>query len=83
MHEEGKNITTDIEIAEILNNRFSPIFTSENLKNVPNFNLSYRKRIEAPITYFRINEEIIKKCYINVSLSKRLGLCQLIVQAML
>ena len=73
MHEEGENITTDIEIAEILNNHFSSVFTSENLNNVPDFNLSYRKRIEAPMTYFRINEEAIKKCIINLKLSKRPG----------
>ena len=48
LHEEGK-ITTDIEITEILNNHFSSIFISENLNNVPDFNL----------TYFRINEKEI------------------------
>ena len=70
MHEEGENITTDIEIAEILNHHFSSVFTSENLNNVPNFHLFYIKRIEAPMTYFRINEEVTKKCIINLKLSK-------------
>ena len=53
LQEEGENITIDIEIPEILN-------YSETL-NVPDFNSSYRKKIEAPMTYFRINGEVIKK----------------------
>ena len=44
LHEEGNIITTDIEISEILNNHFGTVFTSENLNNVPEFNLSYRKK---------------------------------------
>ena len=57
MHEEGENIT-DIKIARILNH-FNSVFTSDNL-NVPDFNMLHRKKIEAPITYFRINEVINK-----------------------
>ena len=52
MYEEGEIITTYIEIAEMLNNHFSKVFTSQNLNNVPAFNLSYTKKIEAPTTYF-------------------------------
>ena len=52
LQKEEENITTDIEISEILN-------CSETL-NVPDFNSSYRKKIEAPMTYFRINGEVIK-----------------------
>ena len=70
---KGENITTDIEIAQMLNNHFSYVFISQNLNNVPDFNLSYRKKIEAPMTYFRINEEVIKKI-INQKLSKFPGL---------
>ena len=42
-----------MEIAEILNNHFSSVFTSENPNNVPDFNFSYRKKLEPPMTYFR------------------------------
>ena len=62
-----------IEIAEMLNNHFSIIFTSENLNNVPDFNLSYKKKIEVQISHFRINEQIINKCVINLKLSKCAG----------
>ena len=53
----------------MLNKHFGSVFTSENLK-VPDFNLAYRKKIEALMTYFRINEEVIKKSIINLKLSK-------------
>ena len=49
MKEEGEIITTDIAIVEILNNHFSTIFTLENLNNIPDFNLSFRKKIETPM----------------------------------
>ena len=62
-------MATDIEIIEILNYNFSFVFTSENLNNVSDINLSYRKKIEAPMTYFRIYEEGIKKRIKNVKLS--------------
>ena len=38
LHEEGDIITTDIKIAEILNNNFI-VFTPENFSNIPEFNL--------------------------------------------
>ena len=59
-----------MEITEILNNHFSSVFISENLNNIHDFNLSYRKEIEAQITYFRINEQLISKYIKNVKLSK-------------
>ena len=34
MHEEGDTITTDSEIADILNNHFRIVYTSENLNDV-------------------------------------------------
>ena len=37
--EEGDIIATDIEIADILNNHFGSISTTENLNNVPEFDL--------------------------------------------
>ena len=74
MHEEGEIITTDIEITEILNNPFSTVSTSDNLNNVPEFNLSYRKKIEAPKTYFKINDQVINQCIIILKLSKCPGL---------
>ena len=61
MHKEGENIITDIKIPEILNNHFRSVFTPENLNNVPDFKLLYRKKIEAPMIYFRINEQVINK----------------------
>ena len=70
MREEGKIKTTDIEIIEMLNNHFSTVFPSENLNNVSDFNLSYRKKIDTPITCFRINEQVINKCIKNLKLSK-------------
>ena len=63
--EEG---TTDVENSKMLNNHFSIVFTSENLNNVPEFNLSYTKKIEAPMTYFRINEHVINKCIAQLKL---------------
>ena len=51
-------------------NHFSSVFTSQNFNNDPDFNLSYRKKIEAPMTYFRINEQLISKCIKNLKLSK-------------
>ena len=53
LHEEGDIITTDIEIEEILNKHFGTAFTSENLNNVPEFNLSYGKKIEASKNIFQ------------------------------
>ena len=50
MQEEGENITTDIEITEILNN-FGMLFKSEDLNKVPEFNFSYIK-IKASMTRF-------------------------------
>ena len=46
----------------MLNNDFSNVFISQNFNNVPDFNLSYKKKIKAPMTYFRINEQVINKC---------------------
>ena len=66
MHEEG-DITTVIEIAELLNNHFGTVFTSENLNHIPEFNI-YRKKME----YFRINE-VINNCITNLKLSKCSG----------
>ena len=45
--EEGNIILTDTEIADILNNHFGSVFTTENLNNIPDFNLSYMKKIES------------------------------------
>ena len=45
MLEEGNIISTDIEIADILNNHFGSVFTTENLNNIPDLNLSYRKKM--------------------------------------
>ena len=42
-----------------MNNHFGTVFTSENLNNVPEFNLPYRKKIEASMIYFKINEQVI------------------------
>ena len=67
--EEDNIITMDIVIIEILNNYFGSIFTSENLNNIPEFNLSYRKKIKTPMTYFRINEQVISKFITNLKLS--------------
>ena len=67
MNEEEEIITTDSEIEEILHNHFGTVFTSQNLNNVPEFSMSYRKNIEAPMTYFKINEQIILKLIIKVS----------------
>ena len=53
MHEGGDIITPNIEIAEILNNEFGTVFTSENLNNVPEFNLSYRKKDRWPNDIFQ------------------------------
>ena len=49
------------------------VFTSENLNSVPDINFSYRKEIEAPMTYFRIKEQVINKCIKNLKLSKYPG----------
>ena len=68
LYEGGDIITPDIEIAEILNNEFGTVFTSENLNNVPEFNLLYRKKIEFLMAYFRINEQVINKCIISLKL---------------
>ena len=35
--------------------------------------MSYRKKIEAPMTYFRIKEQVINKCITNLKLSKCSG----------
>ena len=69
MHEKGAVITTDVNIAEILNNRFGTVFTSENISNVPEFSLFYWKNIEAPMSYFRIDEQVISKWIANLKLS--------------
>ena len=45
-----KDISTDFEIAEVLNNHFCTVFALENLNNIPEFNLSYKKNIEATMT---------------------------------
>ena len=69
MHEEGDIITTDIRYCRNNKYLFWYCFLYENINNVPEFNLSYRKNIEAPVTYFRINKQVIK-CIKNVKLSK-------------
>ena len=48
LHLESDIITTNMENGKILNNDFG--------NNVPEFNLSYRKKIEDPMIYFRINK---------------------------
>ena len=48
LHEE-RDIIIQVEIAEILNNHLGTVFTLDNLSNDPDFNLSYRKKIKAPI----------------------------------
>ena len=54
----------------MLNNHFSTAFTTENLNNVPDFNLSYRKKIETSMTYFRIHEQVIYKHITKLKLSQ-------------
>ena len=61
LHEEGGIIATDMKIAAILHHHLCTVFTSEILNSTPKFNLSYIKKIETPMTCFRINEQVISK----------------------
>ena len=45
-------------------------FTNENVNNIPEFNLSNRKKIESLMTFFRINEQVIRRCITNLKVSK-------------
>ena len=71
--EEGNIISTDIEIADILNNHFGSVFTTENLNNIPDFNLSHNKKIESPMALIRITERVIRKGITNLKVSKSPG----------
>ena len=74
LHEEGDIIITDTEIAEILNIIILVLFLPQRIfNNVPEFNMSYRKKLAAPMTYFRINELVINKSFRNLKLSVSRG----------